>query len=267
MGSSSDFNTKNDAQDATIAKNDAAINSKVDGAVTDLTAKNDAQDTNINANTQGVIDANAKTDSVISRVDEQDTVIAKNTNDITTVGDKLDGEIERSDAINAKQDAALEKETADRTTAVDGLQTQVTENKDSITSIDKQAEELSTKLKEQDNTFTKFSEDQVKMDERQNQMMAQQSYRIDGLEEKVNGLDDTLSSGVASAMAIGSMPTMPFAGAQMITGGSAYFNGQGALAVGISGTTESGKVSYKIGGSYTKDGSSAFSMGGGYRWK
>lgn len=98
-------------------------------------------------------------------------------------------------------------------------------------------------------------------------VIAQNTSRFEGLNERVNSLDKELSSGVASALAISSMPTLSIPGAHMITGGSGYFNGQGSLAIGMTGTNNTGKISYKIGGAYTQDGGSAFSIGGGYRWK
>ncbi len=117
------------------------------------------------------------------------------------------------------------------------------------------------------NRVDKVIEVQGQIDDEQNKLITQNTSRFEGLNERVNSLDEELSSGVASALAISSMPTMSIPGAHMITGGSGYFNGQGSLAIGMTGTNNTGKVSYKIGGSYTQKGGSAFSVGGGYRWK
>ena len=105
------------------------------------------------------------------------------------------------------------------------------------------------------------------VDIEQDRLIALNANRFDGLSDRVNSLDKTLSSGISSAMALSAMPTMSQPGAHMITGGSGHFNGASSVAIGATGTTDDGKYSYKIGGTYTKDGGSGFSMGGGYRWK
>ena len=90
---------------------------------------------------------------------------------------------------------------------------------------------------------------------------------ISDLGYKVNELDDSLSAGIASAMALSSMPSQSIPGAHSITGGSGYYNGKGAVAIGLSGANDTGNVTYKIGGTYTEKGGSGFSVGGGWRWK
>lgn len=112
-----------------------------------------------------------------------------------------------------------------------------------------------------------MQKEQSKVDDQQTNQINRNSAEIESLGYRMERMDTSLSSGIASAMALGAMPTMSTPGAHMITGGSGFFNGEGAVAVGLSGTTDSGKVSYKLGGTYTKEGGSGFSMGGGYRWK
>ncbi|WP_323842640.1 YadA C-terminal domain-containing protein, partial [Moraxella sp. 7624LN] len=92
------------------------------------------------------------------------------------------------------------------------------------------------------------------------------SNNYKNLDTKVGKMDKGLSAGIASAVALGMMPA-PAAGSQYITGGTGFYNGQSAVAVGLTGATESGKVTYKLGGSLTSSGASTFGAGAGYRWK
>ncbi|MFL1732570.1 YadA-like family protein, partial [Moraxella oculi] len=86
------------------------------------------------------------------------------------------------------------------------------------------------------------------------------------LNDKINKLDDKLSAGVAGAVAIAMMPA-PAAGSHYITGGTGFYNGEKALAVGLTGASETGTFTYKIGGSVNSSGSGTFGAGAGYRWK
>ena len=85
------------------------------------------------------------------------------------------------------------------------------------------------------------------------------------LGNQVNDLEDELSGGIASAIAIASMPSAMAPGEGRITGGTGYYNGEAAIALGISGATNSGMLSYKVGGSYTDTGGTA--IGGGISYK
>ncbi|KDN24670.1 surface protein A1 UspA1, partial [Moraxella bovoculi 237] len=86
------------------------------------------------------------------------------------------------------------------------------------------------------------------------------------LNDKINKLDDKLSAGVAGAVAIAMMPA-PAAGSHYITGGTGFYNGENAVAVGLTGASETGTFTYKIGGSVNSSGSGTFGAGAGYRWK
>ena len=89
--------------------------------------------------------------------------------------------------------------------------------------------------------------------------------QLSALGYKVNELEDELSGGIASAIAIASMPSAMTPGEGRITGGTGYYNGEAAIAIGLSGATSSGMLSYKVGGSYTDTGGTA--IGGGISYK
>ncbi|WII95346.1 YadA-like family protein [Moraxella haemolytica] len=86
------------------------------------------------------------------------------------------------------------------------------------------------------------------------------------LNGKINRLDKDLSAGIAGSVALAMMPA-PAAGSQYITGGTGFYNGESAIALGFTGASETGKFTYKLGGSLTSSGSGIFGAGAGYRWK
>lgn len=86
------------------------------------------------------------------------------------------------------------------------------------------------------------------------------------LDGKINRLDKDLSAGIAGSVALAMMPA-PAAGSQYITGGTGFYNGESAVALGFTGASETGKFTYKLGGSLTSSGSGTFGAGAGYRWK
>ncbi|STZ06156.1 YadA-like family protein [Moraxella ovis] len=89
------------------------------------------------------------------------------------------------------------------------------------------------------------------------------SSNVDG---KINKLNEKLSAGVAGSVALAMMPA-PAAGSQYITGGTGFYNGESAIALGFTGASETGKFTYKLGGSLTSSGSGTFGAGAGYRWR
>lgn len=84
---------------------------------------------------------------------------------------------------------------------------------------------------------------------------------LDGNQQKVD--TQKLNSGVASAVAIASLPQINSEGINISVGYGNYDN-QNAVAVGLSGTSENGKLIYKAGGSISSSGNTAVGMGVGY---
>ena len=253
------------SQNTAINQNAADILTKADIDYVD--SENVTQNTAISAiqnqSQQNAIKLNSKAD--ISYVDAQND--AQN----TVINTKVDRDAfltdqARQDAITATKADKVEVDAKNK--SQDAL---ITQNKKGIESLKSADAVLEQQIKTSTATVNKRIDHNAKVqtivDADQNRLIAENANRFAGLDQRVGSLDKTLSSGIASALAIGSMPTMSIAGAHMITGGSGHFNGQGSVAVGLTGTTDNGKISYKIGGSYTQDGGSAFSIGGGYRWK
>ena len=88
---------------------------------------------------------------------------------------------------------------------------------------------------------------------------------LDGNQQKIDTkkLEQKLNSGVASAVAIASLPQINSEGINISVGYGNYDN-QNAVAVGLSGTSENGKLIYKAGGSVSSRGNTAIGMGVGY---
>lgn len=82
---------------------------------------------------------------------------------------------------------------------------------------------------------------------------------------RVTKLDKDLSGGIASAVAMGMMPTLSEPG-RMITGGTGFYNGESAAAIGLTGTLENKKITYKMGATIVSNGDNSFGAGFGYRF-
>ena len=84
-------------------------------------------------------------------------------------------------------------------------------------------------------------------------------YRIHQNENKAN-------AGISSAMAMASMPQAYIPGRSMVTGGIATYNGQGAVAVGLSKLSDNGQWIFKINGSADTQGNAGAAVGAGFHW-
>ena len=107
--------------------------------------------------------------------------------------------------------------------------------------------------------------EQAKTDMAQDVRIDQHSQLINDLGYKVENLEDKLSAGVASTVAMALMPSAMIPGEVRIAGGTGYYNGENAIAVGLTGATETGAFSYKIAGSYTDAGGAVVGGGVSYR--
>ena len=74
------------------------------------------------------------------------------------------------------------------------------------------------------------------------------------------------NAGTAAAMAMGSMPQSFSPGKSMVAAGLASYEGQTAVAIGISKLSESGKWLIKINGAATSRGKTGVSVGAGFSW-
>ena len=83
--------------------------------------------------------------------------------------------------------------------------------------------------------------------------------------QRLNRQNKELSGGIASAVAMGMMPTLSEPG-KMITGGTGLYNGEGAVAIGLTGTTQDSKITYKAGATFVTNGDASVGAGFGYRF-
>ncbi|MBO3274055.1 YadA-like family protein [Pseudomonas schmalbachii] len=90
--------------------------------------------------------------------------------------------------------------------------------------------------------------------------------RYNELKDDLAEQDDTLSAGIAGAMAMATLPQPYEAGASMASVATSTYRGQGALAVGVSRISDNGKWVTKLQGSTTTQGDAGVSVGVGYQW-
>ncbi|MBO3273604.1 YadA family autotransporter adhesin, partial [Pseudomonas schmalbachii] len=90
--------------------------------------------------------------------------------------------------------------------------------------------------------------------------------RYNSLKRDLAEQDDTLSAGIAGAMAMASLPQPYTPGASMAAAGLGTYRGQGAVSVGVSRISDNGKWVTKLQGSTTTQGDFGVSVGVGYQW-
>ncbi|OQR36461.1 hypothetical protein BWR15_09065 [Pseudomonas sp. T] len=78
--------------------------------------------------------------------------------------------------------------------------------------------------------------------------------------------DDTLSAGIAGALAAATLPQPYVPGASMASVGMGNYRGQNALAIGVSRISDNGKWVTKLSGNTDSQGEFGVSVGVGYQW-
>ncbi|WP_339515573.1 YadA family autotransporter adhesin [Pseudomonas sp. RL_15y_Pfl2_60] len=78
--------------------------------------------------------------------------------------------------------------------------------------------------------------------------------------------DDTLSAGIAGAMAAAALPQPYSPGASMVSAGAGNYRGQSSLAIGVSTISDNGKWVSKLAGTADSQGEFGVSVGVGYQW-
>ena len=86
------------------------------------------------------------------------------------------------------------------------------------------------------------------------------------LGNKIDKVGDEANAGVSSAMAMAALPQAYIPGKSMVTGGMATYNGQGAVAVGISKLSDNGRWVLKISGSADTEGNAGGAVGAGFHF-
>ena len=86
------------------------------------------------------------------------------------------------------------------------------------------------------------------------------------LGHRIHQNENKANAGISSAMAMASMPQAYIPGRSMVTGGIATYNGQGAVAVGLSKLSDNGQWVFKINGSADTQGHVGAAVGAGFHF-
>ncbi|WP_196758881.1 YadA-like family protein, partial [Moraxella catarrhalis] len=86
------------------------------------------------------------------------------------------------------------------------------------------------------------------------------------LGHRIHQNENKANAGISSAMAMASMPQAYIPGRSMVTGGIATYNGQGAVAVGLSKLSDNGQWIFKINGSADTQGNAGAAVGAGFHF-
>ncbi|ENZ2155160.1 trimeric autotransporter adhesin SadA [Salmonella enterica] len=86
------------------------------------------------------------------------------------------------------------------------------------------------------------------------------------MNSKIKGVENKMSGGIASAMAMAGLPQAYAPGANMTSIAGGTFNGESAVAIGASMVSESGGWVYKLQGTSNSQGDYSAAIGAGFQW-
>ncbi|EKE1931693.1 trimeric autotransporter adhesin SadA [Salmonella enterica] len=86
------------------------------------------------------------------------------------------------------------------------------------------------------------------------------------MNSKIKVVENKMSGGIASAMAMAGLPQAYAPGANMTSIAGGTFNGESAVAIGISMVSESGGWVYKLQGTSNSQGDYSAAIGAGFQW-
>lgn len=86
------------------------------------------------------------------------------------------------------------------------------------------------------------------------------------INNRVNDVEDGANAGVSSAMAMSSIPQSFLPGKSMVGGGIATYNGESAVAVGVSRVTDNGRWVIKVNGTADTQGNAGGTVGAGFHF-
>ncbi|TGD47545.1 autotransporter adhesin SadA [Salmonella enterica subsp. enterica serovar Poona] len=86
------------------------------------------------------------------------------------------------------------------------------------------------------------------------------------MNSKLKGVENKMSGGIASAMAMAGLPQAYAPGANMTSIAGGTFNGESAVAIGVSMVSESGGWVYKLQGTSNSQGDYSAAIGAGFQW-
>ncbi|WP_438950738.1 YadA-like family protein, partial [Psychrobacter submarinus] len=84
-------------------------------------------------------------------------------------------------------------------------------------------------------------------------------YRVDDVEDEAN-------AGISAAMAMSSMPQSFLPGKSLVGGGVATYNGESAVAIGLSKVSDDGRWIMKISGTADTQGNAGGAIGAGFHF-
>ncbi|EKG9707439.1 trimeric autotransporter adhesin SadA [Salmonella enterica] len=90
--------------------------------------------------------------------------------------------------------------------------------------------------------------------------------RMGEMNSKIKGVENKMSGGIASAMAMAGLPQAYAPGANMTSIAGGTFNGESAVAIGVSMVSESGGWVYKLQGTSNSQGDYSAAIGAGFQW-
>ncbi|HEI4437605.1 TPA: trimeric autotransporter adhesin SadA [Salmonella enterica] len=86
------------------------------------------------------------------------------------------------------------------------------------------------------------------------------------MNSKIKGVENKMSGGIASATAMAGLPQAYAPGANMTSIAGGTFNGESAVAIGVSMVSESGGWVYKLQGTSNSQGDYSAAIGAGFQW-
>ena len=243
-----------------VLRDDAVNKGQLDDLDNRLTAENEAQNVIINnkldreefIKDQERQDARLDGKADQAELDKVNVNVSNNTTNISNNSDTLKGHEEELERL---EDVKADKKDLENKADITYVEKQITHTNDRFEKINKENNEK----------FDKFQERQESIDSSQNVRIGKNEQSLVDLGYKVDNLEGKLSAGIASSVAMASMPNSFVKGEARITGGFGYFNGENAIAIGITGATETGDYSYKLGSSYTKEAGAVVGAGISYR--
>lgn len=99
---------------------------------------------------------------------------------------------------------------------------------------------------------------------RENQVTV--NNRLNRMERHVDRVDHHARAGIASAMAVGTLPQAYQAGDNLIAGSMATYRSASALAFGFSSISDDGSRIYRVNASANTEGEAGFAAGIGFKW-
>ncbi len=90
--------------------------------------------------------------------------------------------------------------------------------------------------------------------------------RVNSLGYRIDDVEDDANAGISAAMAMSSLPQAYIPGKSMIGGGIASYNGESAVAIGVSRVSDNGRWVMKINGTADTQGNAGGAIGAGFHF-